>query len=359
MPIGPFQSTVRASVTTSAYVPAVSGPTSSPFHPSGIASRRRRCGSRRRPTTSCAITKSVGICTRPVSRRRRHSSTISGCDQRVADADALREEERERHRAADEHLCRNGRAARRSRRACRSPWRRRAPRRTAAPHRRPAAVDSTSTSRNSSRPAGVREHRRRADDRRVRRGATHRTPRSRRGRPAPTRLMQNAGSFFGLARLRSAGSRASRRRRGSTARPAAPTRGPTTAGASGTSHPSSSLRRAATGAIEYCGSTLPFGRPRWPATDDDRARAPAASRSVGSAVVMRRSSSTTPSRNGTLKSTRTSDPLPALQGQVLETRQVDAHRVADRRPDATRRRTRRGRRAGWSSPTRCRTSRAP
>ena len=38
--------------------------------------------------------------------------------------------------------------------------------------------------------------------------------------------------------------------------------GPTTAGASGTSVRSSSLRRRATGAIEYCGSGLPCGRPR-------------------------------------------------------------------------------------------------
>ena len=40
------------------------------------------------------------------------------------------------------------------------------------------------------------------------------------------------------------------------------TRGPTTAGASSTSQPSSSLSRWATGAIENCGSTTPFGRPR-------------------------------------------------------------------------------------------------
>ena len=43
---------------------------------------------------------------------------------------------------------------------------------------------------------------------------------------------------------------------------------------------------------------------------------------------MRRSSSITPSRNGTLKSTRTSTRVPALERQVFEARQVNGHRRA-------------------------------
>ena len=77
---------------------------------------------------------------------------LIGLHERVADATALRDEERERHRAADRGAGRSGRAARRSRRACRSPSRRRARRRTGASARR-ASAPSTSTSRASSRPA--------------------------------------------------------------------------------------------------------------------------------------------------------------------------------------------------------------
>ena len=77
---------------------------------------------------------------------------------------------------------------------------------------------------------------------------------------------------------RSAGSRActhvARARR---TRPAARTRGPTTAGASSTSRPSSSPRRAATGAIEYCGSGFALRAARGARTHDDRVVARAAS----------------------------------------------------------------------------------
>ena len=85
MPIGPFQSTVAASATTSAYSPRSRDRRRGPSSRRG-SRRRRRCGSRRRRRSSCAITKSAGIshpagveqarCTRrpcrapPASRRR-------------------------------------------------------------------------------------------------------------------------------------------------------------------------------------------------------------------------------------------------------------------------------------------------
>ena len=52
---------------------------------------------------SRAITMSTGICTRPVSSTRRHSSTISGCTSESPTLYPCASEERERHRAADEH----------------------------------------------------------------------------------------------------------------------------------------------------------------------------------------------------------------------------------------------------------------
>src|SRR5262245_52490496 len=80
-------------------------------------------------------------------------------------------------------------------------------------------------------------------------------------------------------------------------------------GASGTGRPSSEERCSATGAIEYWASTLPFGRPRWLAHTTVASRSSNAVM-VGSAETMRRSSSILPSRNGTLKSTRTSTRWP-------------------------------------------------
>ena len=99
---------------------------------------------------------------------------------------------------------------------------------------------------------------------------------------------------------------------------------PITSGASGTSQPSSSASRAATGASEYCGSGAPFGRPKWL----HATTAAPWSRShwiVGSAARMRRSSVIAPSRTGTLKSARSRTRRPARRGQVLEVRDVGGH----------------------------------
>ena len=67
--------------------------------------------------------------------------------------------------------------------------------------------------------------------------------------------------------------------------------------------PSNSCSRAATGASEYFGSTLPLGRPRCEASTS-RAPRSVARRSVGRVSRMRVSSPTFPSDVGTLKSTR-------------------------------------------------------
>src|SRR5262245_3193152 len=76
-PMGPFHSSIAAPPMSSAKAPAVSGPMSRPLRPAGIAyaaTTRASASS----LISSATTTSVGIRTRPLSRRRRHSSTISG-----------------------------------------------------------------------------------------------------------------------------------------------------------------------------------------------------------------------------------------------------------------------------------------
>ena len=73
---------------------------------------------------------------------------------------------------------------------------------------------------------------------------------------------------------------------------------------------------------------------------------------VGSDDVMRRSSSISPSRIGMLKSARTSTRVPRCSGS--DSSCGIGSTTVTWRPG-----TRRGRRGGWSSPTRCRTSRAP
>ena len=84
---------------------------------------------------------------------------------------------------------------------------------------------------------------------------------------------------------------------------------PTTSLAIATGLPSSSLRRAATGARENSGFTSPFGRPRW---EQRMTAALWSSRylMVGRAATMRLSEVMTPSLSGTLKSQRTSTFLP-------------------------------------------------
>ena len=129
---------------------------------------------------------------------------------------------------------------------------------------------------------------------------------------------------------RTAGSRAARRR--ARARPGGPAPAPSST----------------------AGSGAPFG-PAEVAARGDRARPARWSHSrVGRAARMRRSSVIAPSRRGTLKSARTRTRLPVEVAQVLELGDVTRHSALggadDQRP---------GRPGGSSSPTRCRTSRAP
>ena len=170
----------------------------------------------------------------PVSSSRRQSLDAVGLHERVADAVALRGEERERHRAADEDRV--------------APFEQRVDHAELVAHLRAAehgdervlrrveqTPSSTSTSRSSSRPAADGSTRRRADDRRVR--AVRRAERvvHVRRRPARAATTAKAGSFGRLTRVEPqvleqhhlTGDEARRHRRG---------RNPTTSGASGTSH---------------------------------------------------------------------------------------------------------------------------
>ena len=101
----------------------------------------------------------------------------------------------------------------------------------------------------------------------------------------------------------------------------------------------------------------PSGRPRCEHATTARALRRAATRSWAARRVMRRSSVIAPSRSGTLKSARSSTrvPVAARRSSSCGTGStMDGAATGQRR-----RRTRRGRRGGSSSPTRCRTSRAP
>ena len=99
MPIGPFQKTVRASMITSLNAAAVPGPMSKPFAPSG----RRVPNVAKLPSASTPTMSSGRWIVLPAGRAaRRHVSTWSRLEQRVADRVALRGEEREAHRAADD-----------------------------------------------------------------------------------------------------------------------------------------------------------------------------------------------------------------------------------------------------------------
>ena len=76
---------------------------STPFQPSGIACADtwRACAS---ALISCAATTSVGISDLAGREQLAAVLDLIGLDERVADVRALRDEERERHRAADEEL---------------------------------------------------------------------------------------------------------------------------------------------------------------------------------------------------------------------------------------------------------------
>src|SRR2546426_12564060 len=118
----------------------------------------------------------------------------------------------------------------------------------------------------------------------------------------------NAGSFFSSSLWKRMFSRRTRSP-GLSARSALFTSAPTESGRSGTSRPSSSPSRFATGASESFGSR-PAGRPRCE-TRPIAAPPLSSRRIVGSAARMRVSSATAPaSFSGTLKSTRTSTRFP-------------------------------------------------
>ena len=291
------------------------GPMSSPIRSRGIV-RGGRSSRRASAAISAAATTSSGswIATpRSVRAPRsasRTSSNRSRLDEALADLAALGGDERERHRAADQH---GVDAIDRARRSSPSLSETFAPPRTATNGRsgslaqpredldlplqrggrRPPAVPLASiepgraTTRRV-RPVRRRRTRRRRRRRRARRGA-RRTPD--RWPPRPGRTGGSpAGPRAVLARPVDGRVRERPRpsRRGTTRRRRRGAR-------------RGARRRAPAGARR---TTWPFGRPRWEASTSVRP-ASSSSRSVGSVARMRMSSATAPSSSGTLKSTRT------------------------------------------------------
>ena len=98
-------------------------------------------------------------------------------------------------------------------------------------------------------------------------------------------------------------------------------------------------------------SGAPFGRPRCAVTTT-LAPASESSRIVGTLARIRPSSVIRLPSSGTLRSDRTSTRLPCTSPRRVDPRYEPRH------VRGSRRRTRSGRRGGWSSPTRCRTSRS-
>ena len=238
----------------------------SPDRRRGPSSRR---GSRRRATIRVSASSAMSCGDHDVGRdlhpaggeQARALVDHVGLHERVADGEPSREEERERHRAADEH-----RVAAVEQRVDHAEL---VADLGAAEHRDERPVRLVEQPRRAPRPRGAAAARPRSAGRAAGRrstrapGATRRTPRSRSASSPSARFVAKAGIVAPLARLEAqvlehhdaAGTR--RSTIGSTL-------GPNTRGASGTRRPSSSPRCAATGAIEYCGSASPFGRPRCP-----------------------------------------------------------------------------------------------
>ena len=262
-------------------------------------------------------------------------------------------EERERHRAADEdrvapveqrvddaelvaHL---GAAEHGDERALR---------------RRRAAPSSTSTSRASSRPAGARQDARRADDRRVR--AVRRAERVVHVDVAElderwSRTRGRSSSRPG----RSAGSRAARRRRARGA-----TSGSTGADDRGRERHVAAEQLARAAPRPAPSSTAGRRRPsggRGGCTTTTTAPRSRSHSIVGSAARMRRSSVIDAVAHRHVEVGAHAAPAAPSRSAGPRGAGGQRHRRARRR--LLRRRTRRGRRGGWSSPTRCRTSRAP
>ena len=137
-PIGPFQKIVFAVATCAVKSATVFGPMSSAIVPVGNRAdvdRGARVGverSARRPRRRGRSNVHLLLARLLEDRARERRACPSSIARRLH-VDALRGEERVRHRAADARARRRARAAPRPRRSCPRPSRRRAPRRTACP----------------------------------------------------------------------------------------------------------------------------------------------------------------------------------------------------------------------------------
>ena len=154
-PIGPFQNTVPASATAPPNAPRVTGPTSRPFRPAGIASDVDDLGSASAAPMSAATTTSAGS---PIRSPSRSQQPPAGLDlvvlqQRVADLVALGREEREAHPAADQQPVDLGQQRGDHRRACRETL---LPPRTTTYGRRRWSCRSAGTAPATRRAAGRR-----------------------------------------------------------------------------------------------------------------------------------------------------------------------------------------------------------
>ena len=261
---------------------------------------------------SRATTTSVGITSRPCAASasarisRGHGHLVAGALGR-ADLVALGGEERVGHGAADEHRVGDGEHV---------------------PDEADLVGDLEAAQHDHERPRGVAEqapehldllgHEQAGDRGQVVRDALGGGVRPVRGAEGVVDVRRRRAPPAGARTRRrcrspprgSAGSRAAARRPAAAAAAACAAAGPTQSSAVATGRPSSSERRAATGAMRSPSTTCPLGRPRW---DMSTTAHPWSSRyeMVGRAARMRVSSTTRPSASGTLKSTRTSTRLPA------------------------------------------------
>ena len=349
-PIGPFHRTLLAPAMTAANASRVAGPMSSPSAPVGIASAATSVVAASVARSAAAATTSTGrSMSTPRSRGARagraHLLEPVGLHERVADLAAVGGDQGERHRAADQDRVDAVDAGGRSRRACPRPSRRRARRRTAGRARRRAA-SSTSTSRGDA--AGRR--RRVARSRACSSGRAWTLACARWTAP-------NASSTYASARSASrpanAGSSASSpgRTGGSPAGRPGRRGAPPGAGSSSarTGSPRASLRAAPrAGARRSDG----VGAPLRPAQvgGDRRASAPARA-AHGGWGPSRAIRDVVDDRAAVERDVEVRADEDAPAGDVAEVLEGAEH-LARWRPAA-----RRGRRAGSSSPTRCRTSR--
>ena len=309
--------------------PRSAGRCRAPSVPRGISPAGTVCGRRPRSISGAATTSSGSWIRTPRSSARHDARgprrSRSALDEDVADLSALRGDQRERHRAADQQRVDALDERADARRACRRPSRRRGPRRTAGRDRRASCDEDLDLPLQQ--PAGDGgaagcEHQLGQGRRRSRApGAPRRTRRPRRRRRA-----RRAGR---RTRRRSASSPGSNRRFSSrtTSPPSmwsqtASGPSPTISSSAITSTSRSSPRRSATGPRRSSSLGSPWGRPRCEATTSagpalpelaerrERPRGSAGRRPPG-----RRSS-------GTLKSTRTKTRRPARSPRSSRVRSV-------------------------------------